>query len=179
MSSRLKPPLNDQDHIEGIVTATIDLLEFGDYECPHCGRAYPIVKAIQKKMGKKLKFAFRNFPLAEIHPHAVTAAIAAEAAAVQGKFWPMHDILFENQRDLSGQAILNYARFIELDEPKFMKDLHQAELRNKVETDFESGVRSGVNGTPTFFINGIRYNGNWEPAELLLDYLHEVMAEAE
>jgi protein-disulfide isomerase len=178
MSSKLKPPVNEQDHIEGPVDAAIELLEFGDYECPHCGRAYPIIKAIQKKMGKKLKFVFRNFPLAESHPHAVTAAIAAEAAERQGKFWLMHDILFENQRDLSGQGILNYARFIGLEETEFMKDLHQAELRSRVEADFESGIRSGVNGTPTFFINGNRYNGSWEPAELLT-YLHEVLTEAE
>ena len=178
MSSKLKPPVSEQDHIEGSDDAAIELLEFGDYECPHCGRAYPIIKAIQKKMGKKLKFVFRNFPLAEVHPHAFTAAIAAEAAGRQNKYWPMHDILFENQRDLSGQAILNYARYIGLEETGFMKDLHQPELRSRVENDFESGIRSGVNGTPTFFINGNRYNGSWEPGELLA-YLQEVLTEVE
>jgi protein-disulfide isomerase len=178
MSAKLKPPVGEQDHIEGHLDAAIELLEFGDYECPHCGRAYPIIKIIQKKMGKKLKFVFRNFPLAEVHPHAVTAAIAAEAAALQGKYWPMHDILFENQQDLSGQAILNYARYIGLDEPEFMKNLHQPELQHKVETDFENGIRSGVNGTPTFFINGNRYNGSWEPVEFLA-YLNEALTEAE
>lgn len=179
MSSRLKPPVSDQDHFEGIVHAPIELLEYGDYECPHCGRAYPIIKAIQKKMVKKLKFVFRNFPLAEIHPHAVAAAIASEAAARQNKFWPMHDILFENQRDLSGQAILHYALSIGLDKTRFMEDLHQPELRQRVEADFESGIRSGVNGTPTFFINGVRYNESWEPAELLLDFLNKVLMKAD
>ena len=173
MHSILKPPVHSSDHFEGDADAPLVLVEYGDYECPHCGRAYPIVKAIQQKMGEKLKFVFRNFPLAQAHPHAFAAAIASEAAGRQGKFWPMHDILFENQQNLSGAAIRIYAKKIGLDEITFLDDMDNMELRSKVESDFESGIRSGVNGTPTFFVNGNRYNGSWEPAEFL-SYLNEM-----
>jgi protein-disulfide isomerase len=172
MASVLKPPVNEKDHIQGNMDAPLELVEFGDYECPHCGRAYPIIKAIQKKMGRKLKFVFRNFPMAEAHPHAFAAAIASEAADRQGKYWPMHDMLFENQHNLTGAAIRIYAISLGLDEEVFLQDMGDVELRAKVEADFESGIRSGVNGTPTFFVNGIRYNGSWEPS-IFLEYLNE------
>jgi len=169
----LKPPVSEIDHVQGNAKAHIELVEYGDYQCPHCGHAHPIVKDIQKRMGDKLKFVFRNFPLAEIHPDATHAAIATEAAAAQGKFWEMHDIVFEHQRNLSDVSLVKLAKQIGLDIAQFEKDFDNQETQDKVANDFESGVRSGVNGTPTFFVNGAKYNGSWED-EYLLEYLQSL-----
>ena len=166
----LKPPVSEKDNLQGSAAAPIELVEYGDYQCPYCGAAYPMVKAIQKKMGDKLKFVFRNFPLAEAHPYATNAAIATEAAARQNKFWEMHDILFEHQHQLDKASLIRYAEKIGLDVKKFELDLDRQEIQDKVASDFESGVRSGVNGTPTFFINGKKYNDSWDEG-ILLDYL--------
>lgn len=171
--SKLKPAVGSNDHIQGNENAPIELVEYGDYECPYCGQAYPIIKAIQKKMGDKLKFVFRNFPLEDAHPHAMHAAIAAEAAAAQDKFWEMHDAIYEHQQALSDENLVGYAKKIGLNVDTFEKDFEKPETQKKVEDDFESGVRSGVNGTPSFFINGDKYNGNWEEEELL-DYLQRL-----
>jgi protein-disulfide isomerase len=168
----LKPPVSTTDNIHGKPDAAIELVEYGDYQCPHCGRAYPIIKVIQERLGDDLKFVFRNFPLSEIHPQAKTAAVASEAATRQGKFWPMHDIIFENQFSLHTADLVNYAKMIGLDVKRFEKDLGDEQLMEKVEADFESGVRSGVNGTPTFFINGKKYNGSWEE-DAFESYLRE------
>lgn len=165
--SKLKPPVNEKDHFQGPADAPIVLVEYGDYQCPHCGRAYPIIKKIQKKLGNNLKFVFRNFPLAEIHPDATHAAIATEAAADQGKFWEMHDIIFENQGELEDADLIGYAQKLGIDVAKFEADFEKDEHQEKVEDDFESGVRSGVNGTPTFFINGEKYNDSWDERTLL------------
>lgn len=172
--SKLKLPVSNTDHLQGENSAGIELVEYGDYECPHCGRAYPIIKHIQQKMGSKLKFVFRNFPLAEIHPHATNAAIATEAAAAQNKFWEMHDTLFENQRHLQDANLISYAQRLQLDVAQFEADFDKKDIQLKVEADFESGVRSGVNGTPSFFINGEKYNGNWEE-ETFLHYLSRLV----
>ena len=169
----LKPPVSDRDHIQGNPNATVELVEYGDYQCPHCGAAYPIIKAIQKAMGDKLKFVFRNFPLAESHPNATNAAIATEAAAAQGKFWEMHDAVFEHQRDLSDAALVKLAKQIGLDVERFENDFDRTATQDKVETDFESGVRSGVNGTPAFFVNGKKYNDSWDE-DTLLEYLRSL-----
>ena len=155
----LKPPVSNKDHIQGNRHAAIALVEYGDYQCPHCGQAYPVIKAIQKKFRSNLKFVFRNFPLSEVHPQARIAAIAAEAANMQGRFWEMHDIIFENQRNLFASSLMEYARRIDLDLELFEAGLQSEALAEKVESDFESGLRSGVNGTPGFFINGQKYNG--------------------
>jgi protein-disulfide isomerase len=155
----LKPPVSDTDHIQGNQQAAIELVEYGDYQCPHCGRAYPIIKAIQQKFGSDLKFVFRNFPLSQVHPQARIAAIATEAANIQGRFWEMHDIIFENQKNLFARSLLEYARRINLDLELFEAALKSDVLAEKVEHDFESGLRSGVNGTPGFFINEQKYNG--------------------
>ncbi len=163
----LKPAVSKTDNVQGNEKALIELVEYGDYQCPHCGHAYPIVKKIQKALGEKLLFVFRNFPLQEIHPSALLAAVASEAAARQNKFWEMHDLIFENQNNLSEQNILALAKHLKLDSKKFEKDLEDEKLLDKVNADFESGVRSGVNGTPTFFINGVKYTGSWEYADLL------------
>ncbi|MDH7459646.1 thioredoxin domain-containing protein [Chitinophagaceae bacterium 26-R-25] len=158
----LRPPVSDHDHIQGNFFAAIELVEYGDYQCPHCGHAYPIVKKLQETFGTKLKFIFRNFPLAKIHPEATIAAVATEAAARQEKFWEMHDIIFENQQDLSREALLKYAKRLGLDTEQFNYDLDDEMLYEKVDSDFETGIRSGVNATPTFFINGEKYNLGWE-----------------
>jgi len=165
--STLKPPVNSNDHIQGNSNAPVELVEYGDYQCSHCGRAYPIIKRIQREMGDQLKFVFRNFPLAESHPDAMNAALAAEAAALQGKFWQMHDIIYENQQQLQEEDLIIYAAQIGLDEDQFAADFGKEEVEQKVENDFESGVRSGVNGTPSFFINGEKYNGSWDEQTLL------------
>ena len=160
--TQLNPPVNSKDHIQGKNTASLELVEYGDYQCPHCGHAYPIIKNIQQSLGVDLKFVFRNFPLSESHPDAFNAAVAAEAAELQQKFWDMHDIIFENQQELSVESLFLYAKTIGLDLNRFKNDIQKNMLAAKVEKDFESGVRSGVNGTPSFFINGKKYNGDWE-----------------
>ena len=165
--SKLKPPVSGKDHVQGNEKAAVELVEYGDYQCPHCGHAYPIIKSVQKKLGNKIKFVFRNFPLSEIHPNATNAAVAAEAAALQGKFWEMHDIIFEHQEHLGDTHLIKYAAQVGLDVAQFQVDFDKPLVQEKVENDFESGVMSGVNGTPTFFINGERYNGSWEEDDLL------------
>src|SRR4051812_12891220 len=129
--SKLKPPVNSNDHIQGNSNAPIELVEYGDYQCPHCGSAYPIIKRIQRQLGNQLKFVFRNFPLAESHPDAMNAALAAEAAALQGKFWQMHDIIYENQQQLQEEDLINYASQIGLDEDQFAADFGKEEVEQK------------------------------------------------
>ena len=157
--STLKPSLSDKDHIQGSESATVEIVEFGDYECPYCGDAYPIVKEIQETFGDQISFAFRNFPLQEAHPFAFPAALAAEAAAVQGKFWEMHDALYDNQHRLAEDIFTELAETIGLDLEKFEKDSQSEEIKQKVDSDFESGVRSGVNGTPSFYVDGTKFDG--------------------
>ncbi|MBC7904002.1 MAG: thioredoxin domain-containing protein [Gemmatimonadaceae bacterium] len=166
----LKPPVNEVDHCQGDKAAKIVIVEYGDYQCPHCGRAYPLVKKLQAELGEDLCFVFRNFPLAKIHPDAMMAAIATEAAALQGKYWEMHDILFENQENLDNDALARYAQRLEMDVEKFSSDIADQQFISKVESDFESGIRSGVNATPTFFINGEKYNNGWE-GNRILDFI--------
>ncbi len=165
--SKLKPAVNSTDHIQGNKNAVIELVEYGDYQCPHCGRAYPIIKNIQKKLGDKIKFIFRNFPLSEIHPNAINAAVAAEAASAQDKFWEMHDIIFENQGRLGDVDLIEYAASLGLNIEQFEADFERPKYLEKVESDFDSGIRSGVNGTPSFFINGEKYNDSWEEKDFL------------
>ena len=159
--ARLSPPVSGRDHVAGDANAPVTLVEYGDYECPHCGHAYPIVKSIQHRLGKKLRFVFRNFPLAESHPHARHAAEAAEAAAAQGKFWEMHDAIYENQVQLEDEDLVATARQLRLDADAIARALDEGTYTARVREDFRSGIRSGVNGTPTFFINGERYDGAW------------------
>ncbi len=165
--SKLTPALNKSDHVQGNKEAYIVLVEYGDYQCPHCGQAYSLLKKIQNQLGNNLLFAFRNFPLAQIHPNAIMAAIAAEAADVQGKFWEMHDVIFENQKKLDTSSLLTYADDVGLNRNKMEADLNEPELLARVSRDFENGIRSGVNGTPSFFINGLKYNDPWGHDELL------------
>jgi protein-disulfide isomerase len=160
--SDLTVPVSEKDHVQGSPDAPITLVEYGDYECPHCGRAYGILKSLQKKLGNELRVVFRNFPLSQMHPNAEMAAEAAEAAAAQGKFWEMHDLLFEHQMDLGPKLVIDFAGELRLDVTRFSKDLDLGTYRSKVKQDFMSGVRSGVNGTPGFFVNGTSYYGSWD-----------------
>jgi len=169
------PVADDRDHVQGPADAAVTLLEYGDYECPFCGAAYPIVKHVQETMGERLRFVFRNFPITTAHPHAEQAAEAAEAAAAQGQFWPMHDLLYENQRDLETDDLIAYASRLGLDVPRFQRELAHHVHAARVREDFMSGVRSGVNGTPTFYIDGERYEGSYD-AEPLLDALKQAAA---
>jgi protein-disulfide isomerase len=152
-------PVGKDDHVLGSMDAPVTWVEYGDYECPGCGAAHPLVKAILKRLGTQLRFVFRNMPLTELHPHAELAAEAAEAAGAQGKFWEMHDGLFEHQEELGGDLITRLAKRLHLDIKRLMDDLDSRRFRDRVKRDFMGGVRSGVNGTPTFFIDGERYDG--------------------
>jgi protein-disulfide isomerase len=160
-------PVGDRDHIRGPVTAPVTLVEYGDYECPHCRQAYPIVKQLQDRLGPRVRFVFRNFPLREAHPHAEHAAEAAEAAGAQGAFWQMHDRLFERQFALEDDDLVEYARDLGLDAERVRRELAAGVYAARVREDFRSGVRSGVNGTPTFFINGTRHDAAWDADTLL------------
>jgi protein-disulfide isomerase len=151
--------------MQGGEHATVTLLEYGDYECPHCARAYPVVKAVQKRLGKQLRFVFRNFPLNQVHAHAEAAAEIAEAAAVEGKFWEMHDLLFEHQRALEIDDLLGYAAKLGLDGHRITSELKHRKHLARVKEDYESGARSGVDGTPAFFINGKPFDGDWTDVE--------------
>ncbi|MGB2954172.1 MAG: thioredoxin domain-containing protein [Gaiellaceae bacterium] len=171
------PVAEDRDHIQGPPQAAVTLVEYGDYECPYCGAAYPIVKEVQAEMGERLRFVFRNFPITTSHPHAEHAAEAAEAAAVQGMFWQMHDLLYENQRRLRDQDLHTYAEQLGLDVEPFDRELAEHTHAARVREDFMSGVRSGVNGTPSFYINGARHDDSYD-VETLLAALERAAAPA-
>src|SRR5713226_5168605 len=157
-NSKLLLPQARRDHIQGPIDAPIALVEYGDYECPYCGGAHPVVKAIQESLGDRLCFAFRNFPLVNSHPHAEHAAEAAEAAGAQGRFWEMHDALYENQQALEDEDLAQYAEALGLDARRLLSEVLAGAHTARVREDFRSGARGGVNGTPTFFINGLRYD---------------------
>ena len=159
VSLKLTEPQPQRDHIQGPHDAPIQMLEYGDYECPYCGAAHGVVKDLQQELGDRLCFAFRNFPLANAHPHAQLAAEAAEAAGAQGKFWEVHDMIFENQEALEPEDLAQYAAIVGIDVPRLVNELQAGVHAPRVREDFLAGVRAGVNGTPTFFINGERFDG--------------------
>jgi protein-disulfide isomerase len=167
MIKSLTLPDPERDHIYGSADGSIRLLEYGDYECPFCGDAQPIVKEIQRRLGDDLVFAFRHFPLTNIHPHAEDAAEAAEAAGVQGNFWGMHDLLFQNQGALEDENLAAYATELGLDKTRLIREVVWKIHTQRIRDDFKSGVRGDVNGTPTFFINGERYDGEFSLKHLL------------
>jgi protein-disulfide isomerase len=167
MSTHLTSPLGPEDHIQGPEDAALQLVEYGDFECPFCGLAHPVVRAVQRRMGARLLFAFRHFPLTQIHPHAEHAAEMAEIAGAEGKFWLMHDMLFANQHALDDASLIGYATRIGIDARRSALALANHTYFPRVRRDFLSGVRSGVNGTPTFFINGVRHDGSWDENSLL------------
>jgi diadenylate cyclase len=163
----LDTPVGDRDHVRRPATAPVTLVEYGDFECPYCGRMYPVVKELRERMGDRLRFVFRHFPLDSVHPHARRAAEAAEAAAAQGRFWEMHDLLFESRDDLDDEALRRFATRLGLDLARFEDDLAERRHAPHVREDRLDGERSGVEGTPTFFINGARYEGSLDLEGLL------------
>lgn len=158
----LAVPVSEADHAAGIVDAPLTLLEYGDYECPYCAAAHPLVKRLRETLGGRLRFVFRHFPLNNVHAHAAVAAQAAEAAAAQDKFWPMHDLLYAHQATLADYSMDAFAIKLGLEIYKFNADLSSQRYAKRVANDVEGGRRSGVTGTPTFFINGVRYTGSPE-----------------
>ena len=160
-------PVSERDHSQGPATAAVTLVQYGDYECPYTRQSTTIVRAVQQQLGDKLRFVFRNFPLTEIHPHALHAALAAEAAAAQGKFWQMHDYIFHHQHTLEDSDLEQFAEAVGLDMQQFARDMAERPYMSRIEEDLKSGIRSGVRGTPTFFINGVLYPGSWEQEALL------------
>jgi protein-disulfide isomerase len=173
-SAHLSIPVRSEDRSQGPEDAKLTVVEYGDYQCPYCGQAYPIVKQLQKEFGDDFRLIFRNLPLADVHPHAEAAAEVAEAVALQGKFWEIHDMLFENQRDLSTEGLMRYIKEVGGDVERATKDIQGGAPRKRVEADFEGAIRSGANGTPTFFVNGERYDGSWA-YEPFSEYLREVI----
>jgi protein-disulfide isomerase len=167
MSTALKNGITKRDHMAGDKNAALELLEYGDYQCSSCGDSYLAINNAIRELGKNMVFVFRNFPLTDIHPDAFDAALAAEAASLQNKFWEMYDLLFQNQANLSGHALFSYARRIGLDIDRFEQDIKSQALTSKIEADIESGLRSGVSGTPSFYINGEKFDGDWESGELI------------
>lgn len=168
--SKLRAPVGQHDHTTGKPSATVTLVEYGDYQCPHCGFAYPLLKKLIKQFSSELLFVFRNFPLQESHPAAMIAAQAAEAAGIQDKFWEMHDLIYEHQDELDENNLVYFAEALDLDIDKFLRDSKSEGVLSKIESDFESGIRSGVNGTPTFFVNENRLE--------TYDQTYESLAEA-
>ena len=165
-SAQLTPEVSVRDHIQGDENAPITLVEFGDYQCPYCGAAYPEIKRLQNSLGNNLRFVFRNFPLTQAHPYALIAAEAAEAAAQQDKFWEMHDIIFENQDDLAPEQLAAWAEQAALNVEEFATAIRSEVVSSRIKKDRASGIHSGVNGTPTLFINGARYDGMPDYASL-------------
>ena len=160
-------PIANRDHIQGPMDAPVALIEYGDYQCPYCGEAYPVVKAVKERLGDRLCFVFRNFPLVNAHPNAEHAAEAAEAAGAQNAFWEMHDLLFEHQDALEDENLAEYAAELSLDVTRLVNEVSGGAHSSRIHEDFLSGARGGVNGTPTFFINGVRYEGSADVNSLL------------
>ena len=165
--SVLEVSVTTADHIQADPQAPVTLVEYGDYECPGCGAAYPIVKAVWGHFDKRLRFVFRNFPLTQVHPHAESAAETAEFAGAHGLFWEMHDDLYENQQALGPPLYIELAEALELPEGALIEALEKRTYRPRVRSDFMGGLRSGVNGTPTFFINGRRHDGSYAFVDLV------------
>jgi protein-disulfide isomerase len=172
-AGRLTPDVGERahEHVSGPDDAPVTLVEYGDFECPYCGMAYPIVKSIQRQLGDGLRFVFRHFPLSEAHPHAEHAAEAVEAAAVEGRFWEMHDIVYEHQDALDDASLVAYAATVGAEPGRVAAALTSGTFAARVREDFRSGVRSGVNGTPSFFINGTRFDGAWNDEASFLEAL--------
>lgn len=163
---RVIPPLSDRDHAQGSLNAAITLMEYGDYQCPQSCRAHDIVKTMQQHLGEQLCFIYRHFPRTQIHPCSERAAESAEAAAVQGKFWEMHNLLFEHQHALEDGDLVHYAAQLGLDIPQFLHEMAERMHRQRIQDDIESGQCNGVMETPTFFV-GLRYEGTQNLERLL------------
>lgn len=164
--SRLSVPVTAGDHAQGDANAPVTLVEYGDYQCPHCRIADVVVKRVQQHFGSKLRFVYRNFPL-EMHPEAEPAAEAAESAGEQGRFWEMHDAIFKNQKTLEADMLPALAESLGLDGSLVETAVAEQRYLDRIEEEMEGGVRSGVHGTPTFFINGELHAGSFEFEELV------------
>ena len=165
--AQLKNAVTANDHLQGDAQAVVTLVEYGDYQCPACGEVYPLVKRLQEYFGKDLCFVFRNFPLTEVHPQAEAAAETAEFAAMHGQFWQAHDALYENQEALGATLYLELVKTLHLSAAGLRQAVEEGSCRARVRADFSGGVRSGVNGTPTFFINGRRHDGGLDLESLV------------
>ena len=174
--AHLAIPVSERDHSQGPANAAVTLVQYGDYECPYTRQSTTGVRAIQQQLGDKLRFVFRNFPLIQIHPHALHAAEAAEAADAQGKFWEMHDYIFHHQHTLEDTDLQRFAEAVGLDLARYAQDVAAHSHIARIEEDLESGEESGVGGTPTFYINGVRHDGSWEQEVLLSAIEHALKA---
>lgn len=159
--------ITKNDHMRGLANAPVVLVEYGDFQCPYCRDAYYILQRVKKQLGDRILFVFRNFPLMDLHPQAVEAALAAEVSAKQDKFWEMHDMLFENQKALERADLMEYAHRLHLNMIDFQEGFEQKEHLDKIKSDFKSGVNNGVQGTPTFFINGELFEGDWSSSQFI------------
>ncbi len=164
--SRLLLPIRPADHVHGPEDAPYTLVEYGDYECPHCGRLYVILRDLQRDIAARLRIVFRHYPLSGVHRNARQAAEAAEAAEAQGKFWEMHTLLFERQQALHTKDLIRYAGELALDVERFRDELKNGTHSERVRADFLAGVQNGVYGTPGLFLKGVRYDGDWDKESL-------------
>jgi protein-disulfide isomerase len=164
---QLSPAVGEQDHAQGPADARVTLVEYGDYECPSCGETFATLEEVRRAFGPNLRLVFRHFPLRSSHPHALAAAKAAEAAAAQGKFWPMHERLFRHQTRLGDADLVRHAEALGLDLERFRRDRDSREVEVRIREDQAGGAQSGVGGTPTLFINGERYSGRHDRAALI------------
>jgi protein-disulfide isomerase len=165
--AELTPPLSGEDHVDGPERAELELVMYGDFQCPYSAAAYPVIRRIRDRLAGRLLFAFRQFPLREIHPDAERAAEAAEAAAAQGAFWRMHDRMFESNGALSREDLIGYAGELGLDPDRLAAELDAATHAPRVQRDLDSGLASGVTGTPGFFVGGRRYGGSYDAQSLI------------
>jgi protein-disulfide isomerase len=161
-TTQLLLPIHDDDHVHGPASADLTLVEYGDYECPDCGRLFVIIRDLQATLGERLRIVYRHYPLSGIHPQAQEAAEAAEAASAQGRFWEMHDLLFQNQNSLKYKSLLTYGESLSLDMDRFRRELKKEVYQERVREDFRRGVQNGVHGTPGLFLNGVRHDGAWD-----------------
>jgi protein-disulfide isomerase len=168
--SKLLLPIQPDDHVQGLPNARYTLVEYGDYECPDCGRLFVTLRELHARLGDELRLAFRHYPRSGVHPHAQQAAEAAEAAAAQGRFWEMHDLLFANQSALGTKDLNRYAEQLSLDTQRFHDEMKHRTYEERVREDFRRGVANGVYGTPALFINGIRRDGALDLTSLLLQF---------
>jgi len=171
----LAVPVTERDHIQGKRSALVTLVEYGDYECPDCLNAWPVVQELQQALGERMSFVFRHFPVSSIHPHASYADQAAEAAASQGKFWEMHDQLFAHQKELDSLDLTHLALRMGMEIYRFETALESESNLRRIREDSLSAQSSGVKGTPTFFINGCRYRGKIDAPSLLLEIQSQLM----
>jgi protein-disulfide isomerase len=157
--SNLAIPVTEDDHIQGDGRASVTLVEYGDFQCPHCAIAHTVVRRLQHHFGERMRYVYRNFPLTEIHPLAEPAAEAAEFAGANGKYWHMHDAIFHNQRNLTPELLVTLAARLQLDSDEMATAVDEQRFADRIARDVEGGERAGVHGTPTFFINGRHYQG--------------------